>query len=78
MAAEAQTSTPTNPVCTVRRLTPSYAAVVFFYATLFWRVGSGPLWDQVIGHESEACTKYWWTNLFYVNNYINTDKLVSD
>lgn len=62
----------------MRRLTPSYAAVVFFYATLFWRVGSGPLWDQVIGHESEACAKYWWTNLFYVNNYINTDKLVSD
>ncbi|XP_026276823.2 nose resistant to fluoxetine protein 6-like [Frankliniella occidentalis] len=57
------------------RLTPSYAMVVFFYATLFWRFGSGPLWDQVIGHESQACASYWWTNIFYVNNYINTDKL---
>lgn len=51
--------------------------VVFFYASIFWRFGSGPLWDQVIGHESEACAKYWWTNLFYINNYINSEKLVS-
>lgn len=57
------------------RLTPSYAMVVFFYATLFWRFGSGPLWDQVIGHESAACAKYWWTNMFYVNNYVDSDKL---
>ncbi|XP_034238062.1 nose resistant to fluoxetine protein 6-like [Thrips palmi] len=57
------------------RLTPSYALVVFFYATIFWRLGSGPLWDQVIGHESQACSKYWWTNLFYVNNYVSSEKL---
>ncbi|XP_052128961.1 nose resistant to fluoxetine protein 6-like [Frankliniella occidentalis] len=57
------------------RLTPSYLAVVALYATLLPRLGSGPLWPSRILLEQDRCRASWWTNLLYVNNYVNTDQL---
>ncbi|XP_071445546.1 nose resistant to fluoxetine protein 6-like [Hetaerina americana] len=57
------------------RLTPVYMIIVAFYATLFYRVNRGPLWEARIGMETERCETNWWTNLLYVNNYVNTMQL---
>nr|XP_008198006.2 PREDICTED: nose resistant to fluoxetine protein 6 isoform X1 [Tribolium castaneum] len=57
------------------RLTPSYLVVIGFYCTFLSRIGDGPLWDSRIKHEQEKCQKSWWTNLLYVNNYVNTDDM---
>ncbi|XP_065334465.1 nose resistant to fluoxetine protein 6-like [Cloeon dipterum] len=57
------------------RLTPVYMMVVAFYATLFSKVDSGPLWKARVGLEQERCVQNWWTNLLYVNNYVNADQL---
>lgn len=59
------------------RLTPSYLITIGFYMTWFTRVANGPLWPQRIEREQESCRASWWLNLLYINNYINTDKLVS-
>nr|CAD7403130.1 unnamed protein product [Timema poppensis] len=56
-------------------LTPAYAVVIAFYATLFPKIGSGPLWDARIGLERDRCVESWWANIIYVNNYVNTDML---
>ncbi|PSN34669.1 hypothetical protein C0J52_19812 [Blattella germanica] len=53
------------------RLTPSYMMLVFFFATLMPHMGSGPFWDKVVGHEQRRCATNWWTNLLYINNYVN-------
>ncbi|XP_028047408.1 nose resistant to fluoxetine protein 6 isoform X2 [Monomorium pharaonis] len=53
------------------RLTPAYAMMIGFYATLFYKFGTGPQWDSVIGANKNYCRKNWWTNLLYVNNYVN-------
>ncbi|XP_014204831.1 nose resistant to fluoxetine protein 6-like [Copidosoma floridanum] len=53
------------------RLTPAYAIVVGFYATLFEKLGSGPRWSIWIGTDKNNCRANWWTNLLYVNNYVN-------
>ncbi|CAG2057371.1 unnamed protein product, partial [Timema podura] len=57
------------------RLTPAYAVVIAFYATLFVKIDSGPLWDARIGLERDRCVASWWANIIYVNNYVNTDML---
>ncbi|XP_034249386.1 nose resistant to fluoxetine protein 6-like [Thrips palmi] len=52
------------------RLTPVYAVVMWFYASLLVRLGSGPLWDRLVGVEADNCRANWWTNLAYVNNFV--------
>ncbi|XP_057651864.1 nose resistant to fluoxetine protein 6-like [Diorhabda carinulata] len=55
------------------RLTPVYALVIFYYATIFNHTGEGPLWKIVAGADSNDCRQNWWTNLLYINNYVNED-----
>ena len=62
------------------RLTPSYAFVLFIYVALSPYMGSGPMWNTyqaTLGFTnttpSNACSKYWWTNLLYINNLYPAD-----
>ena len=53
------------------RLTPTYAFVLFFIWFLMMHLGEGPnfrlyAWEESVTYK--ACSKYWWTNLFYINN----------
>ncbi|KAL1462402.1 hypothetical protein WDU94_014238 [Cyamophila willieti] len=57
------------------RLTPVYAIVLFFYATLYYKMGDGPLWNFLVGQDLENCKQVWWTNLLYINNYVYAEKL---
>ncbi|KAG5894539.1 hypothetical protein JTB14_026827 [Gonioctena quinquepunctata] len=57
------------------RLTPLYAIVIFYYATLFKYTGSGPMWKTIIVPEVEDCRENWWTNLLYISNYIKVDHM---
>jgi hypothetical protein len=59
------------------RLTPIYAFVIFYYATLFNYTGSGPMWKVVAGQDSQDCRDNWWTNILYISNYVNADHMVS-
>lgn len=56
------------------RLTPAYCVVLGFYCTFLLRLGDGPLWQQKVGVEQERCLNSWWTNLLYLNNYLQTDQ----
>lgn len=60
------------------RLTPAYAMMIGFYATLFYKIGSGPYWDQWVGANRDYCQENWWINLLYLNNYINLSRIVSE
>lgn len=54
-----------------------YAIVIAFYCTMFLKIGTGPLWDEKVGAEVERCRESWWTNVLYINNYVEPQKLVS-
>lgn len=41
-------------------------------------MSNGPLWDHKMSLEKERCLNSWWSNLLYINNYVNTEYLVSD
>lgn len=59
------------------RLTPALAATVFFTSYLLRYIGNGPRWNSITSME-DACKKYWWTTLLYVQNYANeNNNLVS-
>ncbi|KOB64652.1 Nose resistant to fluoxetine protein 6, partial [Operophtera brumata] len=56
-------------------VTPAYLVVILFYMTWFPKIGEGPLWDDRLMLEQERCMASWWTNILYINNYVNTDQL---
>jgi hypothetical protein len=58
------------------RLTPPYAFLIFFYATLLSHLGCGPLWQQWVGRNRDYCLANWWSNLLYINNYMNVPEMV--
>lgn len=51
------------------RITPLYAAVLGFLATLYPYCGTGPDWSFV-QRMSRAVRQYWWTHLLYINNQV--------
>ncbi|XP_035740471.1 O-acyltransferase like protein-like isoform X1 [Vespa mandarinia] len=57
------------------RLTPAYAMMIGFYATIYSKFGSGPHWDAWVGSNRDYCRENWWTNLLYVNNYVNVSDM---
>ncbi|KAJ8880699.1 hypothetical protein PR048_017169 [Dryococelus australis] len=48
--------------------------MVFFYATLLYRMGDGPIWGKLVGTQRDLCVNGWWTNLLYVNNILDGSK----
>lgn len=59
------------------RMAPTYAIILAFYCTLLIKMGSGPLWQEIVGTEQEKCRRIWWANLLFINNYVDTDNYVS-
>ncbi|PSN39094.1 hypothetical protein C0J52_07346 [Blattella germanica] len=51
-------------------LTPPYALMVLLEATLQRHVSSGPIFNSSVDSIAEKCRKNWWTNLLYINNYV--------
>jgi peptidoglycan/LPS O-acetylase OafA/YrhL len=60
------------------RLTPVYALVIAFYATLLPHLGSGPRWNLVVTPVARACAENWPNNLLYINNFYKSDNIVSE
>lgn len=58
------------------RIAPTYYVIVWFQASAALRFGSGPVWNLIVGKESENCANYWWANVLFVNNYLPAEKIV--
>ncbi|XP_055610840.1 nose resistant to fluoxetine protein 6-like [Uranotaenia lowii] len=56
------------------RLTPAYAYVILLHATWLPKMQNGPMWPRGTSTERYFCRKNWWTNILYVNNYVNADE----
>jgi len=54
------------------RLTPVYAVILAFLATLVVYLGSGPNWQDIHYSMTEACRNEWWRNLLYINIYFDS------
>ncbi len=59
----------------ILRLTPPYMLTLMFVTWLSGPIVSGRFYDKKQGLNPN-CRTNWWTNLLYINNLVNTDKLV--
>ncbi|XP_072381146.1 nose resistant to fluoxetine protein 6-like [Diabrotica undecimpunctata] len=57
------------------RLTPTLIAVIALQSTWLIYVGQGPSWDNIVGEEYKNCRQNWWTNILYINNYVNKNNM---
>ena len=58
------------------RLMPLMTFFLMIDSTWMYHLGSGPFWNKVNFSERQFCRKNWWTNLFFLNNYISGDEKV--
>ncbi|XP_063697616.1 O-acyltransferase like protein-like [Culicoides brevitarsis] len=57
------------------RLTPTLAYLILYHATYLFHSGSGGYW-KFVGETSQTyCRRNWWTNLLYINNYVNSNQM---
>jgi peptidoglycan/LPS O-acetylase OafA/YrhL len=52
------------------RLLPTFAAVLFFFWKIAPSLSSSPIWKLNWDQHSRDCEKYWWSDLFFLNNFI--------
>ncbi|XP_055608118.1 nose resistant to fluoxetine protein 6-like [Uranotaenia lowii] len=57
------------------RLTPPFAALILLTATVLKYFGSGPFWNSTLLGMEQACDKYWWSALLYLQNYVNPTQM---
>lgn len=56
------------------RFAPLLILTILVHSTWLYRLGSGPFWDRVNFTEKQFCRQNWWTNLLFLDNYINVDR----
>ncbi|XP_066249234.1 O-acyltransferase like protein-like isoform X2 [Euwallacea similis] len=54
------------------RLIPALAVMVGIHSTWLVHAFRGPYWDMFVGKEYRNCRKNGWTNLLFVNNYVDS------
>lgn len=59
------------------RLTPLYAAVLMTFMYVVPTLVTGPfpllVGQDTGGNPLDACKKYWWSNMLYINNFVPSD-----
>lgn len=48
-----------------------------FTAHILPHLGDGPFWPEKTWHEAEKCQNYWWTNVLFINNFMDAKYQVS-
>lgn len=51
--------------------------MVGIHGTWLVHISKGPNWDMFVGEEYRNCRKNWWTNLLFINNYVDNNNMVS-
>lgn len=52
---------------------PVYGLMIAFHTFVFTHLANGPLWKKIAVQQSDYCVKNWWTNVLFVNNYLDAE-----
>lgn len=58
------------------RIWPTYITTVLLFAFVLPYVSDGPMWKLVIYPNAESCQKNWWTNMLFINTYVDSYDMV--
>lgn len=58
------------------RLIPIYGLVILFMTSAFKYLGDGPVWRKLKESQEINCRENYWTNLLFINNFVNPSKIV--
>lgn len=56
------------------RFAPLLALTLLVHSTWLYRLGSGPFWNRVNFNEKQFCRQNWWTNLLFIDNFVNVEQ----
>lgn len=56
------------------RFAPLLGFTILIHSTWLYRLGNGPFWDRINFTERQFCRDNWWTNLLFLDNYINVEQ----
>ena len=56
------------------RFVPLLLLTILFHSTWFYRLGNSPMWNHVSFVDRQFCRANWWTNLLFLDNYVNVDQ----
>lgn len=56
------------------RFAPLLILTILIHSTWLYRLGNGPFWDRINFAERQFCRDNWWTNLLFLDNYINVER----
>lgn len=59
------------------RILPAYCAMMAITAHIVPHHGDGPLWPYKTWDEADICKNYWWTNMLFISNLIDSKYEVS-
>lgn len=59
------------------RLTPVLAILILLVVSFFRHIRSGPYSTVDYNNNAIPCTKYWWSALLHIQNYVNPQEVVS-
>ncbi|XP_069685548.1 nose resistant to fluoxetine protein 6-like isoform X2 [Periplaneta americana] len=62
-------------VSRLMRLVPNLVTLLLFCTFILPWTGTGPLWNQVVRHQSVLCESYWWRNLLFIQNYFGFENM---
>ncbi|XP_060865863.1 nose resistant to fluoxetine protein 6-like [Metopolophium dirhodum] len=54
------------------RILPAYGAMMAITAHIVPHLGDGPLWPYKTWDEADICKNYWWTNMLFISNLIDS------
>ena len=57
------------------RMTPVLLVVVGIATTIIMYTGDGPIFKSQVGGMVQNCRHSWWTNIIYLNNFFEMDKM---
>ncbi|XP_025194462.1 nose resistant to fluoxetine protein 6-like isoform X2 [Melanaphis sacchari] len=55
------------------RLMPVYGLMIAFHTFVLLHLANGPLWKKIAIQESDYCQNNWWSNLLFINNYVDAE-----
>ena len=56
------------------RFAPLLLLMILLHSTWLYRFGDGPFWDKINFAERQFCRTNWWTNMLFVDNYVEVEQ----